>query len=284
MSALVTARNIAFQGTPGAFSHLACRQELPDLEAVACASFEDAFAAVSQGATDLAMIPIENSVAGRVAGTHLLMPHGDLHIVGETFLRVSHQLLAPAASDIEDLSHVHSHEQALGQCRAYLHARGLTPVVEADTAGSAKMVAEGRFGPGHGAIASSLAAEIHGLAVLDGDIEDADHNTTRFVILALVPQVPDVHEGPCVTTFVFRVRNVPAALYKALGGFATNGLNMTKLESYVEADFNQARFYADVIGHPAQTPLANALEELAFFSDELRLLGTYKAHGFRRLG
>ena len=282
MSPLTTARRIAFQGTAGANSHLACRENFPELEAVPCASFEDAFGAVRDGTAELAMIPIENSVAGRVAGVHSLIPHGDLHIVAETFLRVNHQLLAPRGTVLTELTHVHSHEQALGQCRRYLRRRGIEPVVHADTAGAAKMVAAGHT-PGHGAIASTLAAEIYGLDILDGDVEDADHNTTRFVVLAERAFVPPLAEGPCVTSFVFRVRNVPAALYKALGGFATNGVNMTKLESYVEPDFNQARFYADVIGHPGETPLANALEELAFFSDELRVLGTYRAHAFRGL-
>ncbi len=283
MSPLARARRVGFQGTAGAYSHLACRETFPALEAVAHASFEDTFAAVREGAADLAMIPIENSVAGRVADIHTLMPQGNLHIVGETFLRVNHQLLAPPGTALAELTHVHSHEQALGQCRRYLHARGLEPVVHADTAGAARMVAAERR-PGHGAIASVLAAEIYALAILDSDVEDAEHNTTRFVILAPEPWLPPPAAGPCVTTFVFRVRNVPAALYKALGGFATNGVNMTKLESYVEPDFNQARFYADVIGHPHQTALANALEELGFFSDELRVLGTYPAHSFRGLG
>jgi len=283
VSPLERARRVAFQGTAGAYSHLACRETLPLLEAVAHASFEDAFAAVREGACDLAMIPIENSVAGRVADIHTLMPQGNLHIVGETFLRVNHQLLAPHGTRLAELTHVHSHEQALGQCRRYLHARGLEPVVHADTAGAAQMVAAARR-PGHGAIASILAAEIYALDVIASDVEDAEHNTTRFVILADQPWLPPREVGPCVTTFVFRVRNVPAALYKGLGGFATNGVNMTKLESYVEPDFNQARFYADVIGHPSDGALANALEELGFFSDELRVLGTYPAHGFRRLG
>ncbi|MFW5834452.1 MAG: prephenate dehydratase, partial [Pseudomonadota bacterium] len=266
MSPLEQPRRVAFQGHPGAYSNLACRETFADAEALPCASFEDAFAAVREGRADLGMIPIENSVAGRVAGVHRLMPHGDLWIVGETFLRVNHHLLAPKGTAFADLTHVHSHEQALGQCRLYLGRHGLVPVVAADTAGAAQMIGETRT-PGHGAIASSLAAEIYGLAILDSDIEDAVHNTTRFVILAREPWTPAVGAGPCVTTFVFRVRNVPAALYKGLGGFATNGVNMTKLESYVEPDFNQARFYADVIGHPEEVPLGNALEELAFFSD-----------------
>jgi prephenate dehydratase len=282
VSPLDGARRVAFQGTAGAYSHLACRETFANAEAVPQASFEDAFAAVREGNVDLAMIPIENSVAGRVADIHTLMPQGNLHIVGETFLRVNHQLLAPRGTRLADLTHVHSHEQALGQCRRYLHSRGLEPVVHADTAGAARMVAQTRQ-PGHGAIASILAAEIYALDIIASDVEDAEHNTTRFVVLADEPWLPPHDGGPCVTTFVFRVRNVPAALYKGLGGFATNGVNMTKLESYVEADFNQARFYADVIGHPAETPLANALEELAFFSDELHVLGTYPAHRFRRL-
>lgn len=283
MTVFAGARRIAFQGTAGANSHVACRNDFAHLEALPCASFEDAFSAVQDGIAELAMIPIENSVAGRVAGVHSLIPHGGLHIVAETFLRVNHQLLAPRGTDPNALTHVHSHEQALGQCRQYLRRRGLEPVVHADTAGAAKMVSEGHL-PGHGAIASTLAAEIYGLDVLDSDVEDAAHNTTRFVILSTEPNVPAPANGACITSFLFRVRNVPAALFKAMGGFATNGVNMTKLESYVEPDFNQARFYADVIGHPAETPLANALEELEFFSDELRVLGTYPAHPFRDLG
>jgi prephenate dehydratase len=278
--AVPTALRIVFQGKPGAYSHLACQQVFPDFAPLPVDAFEDAFAAVREGSAERAMIPIENSVAGRVADIHHLMPHGGLHIIGEHFLRVNHHLLAVPGARLEDIREVHSHIQALQQCRRLLREQGLTPKVHADTAGAAAQVAQdGR--PDQAAIASRLAADIYGLAVLRSDIEDAVHNTTRFVILARDPLEVAHDAGPVITSFIFRVRNVPAALYKALGGFATNGVNMLKLESYVDAEFNQAQFYAEILGHPAQRPVSNAFEELVFFSHGVERLGVYPAHPFR---
>ncbi len=272
---------IVFQGEPGANSHLACRDAYPALEAVPCPTFEDALIAVKQGDARLAMIPIENSVAGRVADIHHLLPESGLFIVAEHFERVRHQLLKLPGAPVDGLKTVHSHTQALGQCRKTIRALGLKPVPEADTAGSARMVRD-EGDPAMAAIASSLAAEIYGLDIVRNDIEDAPHNTTRFVLLAREPADPGAGNGPVLTTFVFRVRNVPAALYKAMGGFATNGVNMTKLESYqLEGTFNATMFYADIEGHPSERAVALALEELAFFSSEVTLLGSYPASPFR---
>jgi prephenate dehydratase len=240
------------------------------------------FAAVSGDKADLAMVPIENSVAGRVADIHHLMPESGLHIIGEHFQRVNHQLMAVKGATLAGLKTVRSHVQALSQCRNTLRQMGLTPVTRPDTAGSAAEIAEGGDKT-VGAIASSLAAEFYGLDILKGDMEDAEHNTTRFVVMAKEPIDPDPKKGPVVTSFVFKVRSVPAALYKALGGFATNGVNITKLESYIlDGAFTNAQFYADIEGHPDQRPVKLALEELSFFSREVRILGVYPAHSFRR--
>ncbi|HVZ03047.1 MAG TPA: prephenate dehydratase [Dongiaceae bacterium] len=272
---------IAFQGLPGAYSNLACRAAYPDMKTLPCESFEDMFAAVSGGQADLAMVPIENSVAGRVADIHHLMPESGLHIIGEHFQRVNHQLMAVKGATLAGLKTVRSHVQALSQCRHTLRRMGLTPVTRPDTAGSAAEIAK-EGDRTVGAIASSLAAEIYGLEILKGDMEDAEHNTTRFVVMAKEPIDPDPAKGPVVTSFVFKVRSVPAALYKALGGFATNGVNITKLESYIlDGAFTVAQFYADIEGHPDQRPVKLALEELSFFSREVRILGVYPAHPFR---
>ncbi|MDX7949776.1 prephenate dehydratase [Lichenihabitans sp. Uapishka_5] len=272
---------IAYQGEPGANSHIACADQYPDWTPLPCATFEDAFAAVTGGAADLAMIPIENSIAGRVADIHLLMPNAGLHIVGEYFLPIRFQLMAVPGARIDALKSVYSHVHALGQCRRIIRRLGLTAHVAGDTAGSARQVAEWRD-PTKASLAPRLAASIYGLDILAENVEDADHNTTRFVVLSREPAVPAAGNGPVVTTFVFRVRNVPAALYKALGGFATNAVNMTKLESYmVEGEFTATQFLADVDGHPDDPALARALEELSFFSREVRVLGTYPAHPFR---
>ncbi|HEX2215480.1 MAG TPA: prephenate dehydratase [Xanthobacteraceae bacterium] len=272
---------IAFQGEPGANSHLAARDAYPRMEALACPTFEDALAAVKTGEAALAMIPIENSVAGRVADIHHLLPHSGLFIVAEHFERVRHQLLTLPGVKLSELKTVHSHVMALGQCRKVVRALKLKPITEADTAGSARHLRE--TGDRSAAvIASKLAAEIYGLKVAKADIEDAEHNTTRFVVLAGKPVRVKKGDGPVITSFVFRVRNVPAALYKALGGFATNGVNMTKLESYqLEGSFNATMFYADIEGHPGERPVKLALEELHFFSSEVTLLGTYPASPFR---
>jgi prephenate dehydratase len=279
------ALRVSYQGEPGANSHLACREVFPQLEAVPCATFEDALAAVKTGEARYAMIPIENSVAGRVADIHHLLPGAGLYIVGEHFLRVRHQLLAVPGASLQTVKTALSHTQALGQCRTTLRKLGLKPVPEADTAGSARLVAEAQD-PALAAIASSLAAEIYGLKILARDIEDEQHNTTRFLVLADEPgdakAGAKADNGPVVTTFIFRVRNVPAALYKALGGFATNGVNMTKLESYqLDGRFVATMFYADVEGHPDDPPVARALEELGFFSTEVHILGAYKASPYR---
>jgi prephenate dehydratase len=272
---------IAYQGAPGAYSHLACAAARPDREAMACATFEDTFQAVRDGRAELAMVPIENSIAGRVADIHHMLPESGLFIVGEHFQPVNHQLLAPKGASLEGLKVVHSHLQALGQCRGIINELGLTAQVEVDTAGAARDVADAND-PSHCAIASKLAAEILGLQVMREDIEDAGHNTTRFAILSRQPVDPGPDNGPVLTTFVFTVRNVPAALYKALGGFATNSINMVKLESYmVGGSFNATQFYADIHGHPDNSSVRLAMEELAFFTTEVTVLGTYPADPFR---
>ena len=272
---------IAFQGAPGAYSDLACRQVYPDRRTLACASFEDVFAAVEEGRAGLAMIPIENSVAGRVADIHHLMPAASLHIIGEHFQRISHRLLAIEGATSDGLKTVHSHVHALAQCRELIRRLGLEPVAHTDTAAAAREIAA-RNDPTMAAIGSSLAAEIYGLQTLQSDIEDAEHNTTRFLAMAAEAQVPPADGPPAVTSFIFQIRSVPAALYKALGGFATNGVNMTKLESYmVGGNFAQAEFYADIEGHPDHRPVALALEELDFFSRKVRILGVYPAHSHR---
>lgn len=272
---------IVFQGEPGANSHIACRDAYPDYEAVACPTFEDAFAAVSSGEAALGMIPIENSIAGRVADIHHLMPHSGLHIVAEWFLPVRHQLMAPKGAKLDDIKTVESHVHALGQCRNIIRKLKIKAIVAADTAGSAREVAQ--IGDKtRAAIATKLAAEIYGLDILAENIEDEAHNTTRFIVLAREAQHAPSGNGPVITTFVFRVRNIPAALYKALGGFATNGVNMTKLESYmIEGNFFATMFYADIEGHPDDHNVALALKELEFFSREMRILGVYPAHPYR---
>jgi len=277
----MTKQRISFQGELGANSHIACLEAFPDMEPLPCASFEDAFAAVSEGQAALAMIPIENSVAGRVADVHHLLPEGDLYIIGERFIPIRHQLMAPKGATLAGLKRVHSHPQALGQCRKTLRDLGLTPVKSADTAGAAREIAA-LNNPEDGALASTLAAEVYGLDILKPDVADAQHNTTRFIVLAPEPNDAEPEDGPCVTSFVFRVRNVPAALYKAMGGFATNGVNMTKLESYqIDGSFTATQFYADVDGHPTDRNVSLALQELKFFSSELKVLGVYKADPFR---
>jgi prephenate dehydratase len=246
-----------------------------------CPTFEDALSAISSGEADLGMIPIENSVAGRVADIHHLLPASGLFIVGEWFLPVRHQLMAVKGAKLADIRSVESHVHALGQCRRIIRKLGIKPIVAADTAGSARDISE-RGDKSVAAIASRLAADIYGLDILAEDIEDEAHNTTRFVVLAREAKWAGQGSGPLVTTFVFRVRNLPAALYKALGGFATNGVNMTKLESYmVDGNFFATQFYADVDGHPSDRGLVFALEELKFFSREFRIVGVYPAHPFR---
>jgi prephenate dehydratase len=275
------AKKIVFQGERGANSHIACLAVYPDYDPVACATFEDAFNAVAGGEADLGMIPIENSIAGRVADIHHLLPHANLHIIGEHFLRISFQLMAVKGATLATIKSVESHIHALGQCGRFIRERGYASVIAADTAGAARHVAEAGD-VSRAALAPRLAADIYNLEVLADNVEDQDHNTTRFVIVSREQRLAAKGGGPVITTFVFRVRNLPAALYKALGGFATNGVNMTKLESYMlEGNFFATMFYADVEGHPDDDGVRNALEELRFFSREFKILGVYPAHGFR---
>ncbi|MTI44652.1 prephenate dehydratase [Roseibium hamelinense] len=274
-------RKIVFQGELGANSHMACRNVYPDFEAVPCATFEDCFAAMDDGSAELAMIPIENSVAGRVADIHHLLPRSNLHIIGEYFLPIRFQLMAPKGASLEGLTSVQSHIHALGQCRKIIRELGLNAVVGADTAGSARQIAE-KNDFSTAALAPEMAADIYGLDILRRDVEDEAHNTTRFVILSREKREAANNGDATITSFIFRVRNVPAALYKALGGFATNGVNMTKLESYqLEGQFFASMFYADIEGHPDDPSVALAIEELAFFCAELNVVGVYRASPFR---
>ena len=273
---------IAFQGEIGANSDLACRQVRPNMTTLPCNSFEDTFAAVRNGKAAMALIPIDNSVAGRVADIHQLLPNSGLHIIEEHFQRVEHHLLAVKGSKIDDLVHVHSHVHALNQCRNFIQSHGINPVTHADTAAAARDIAE-RGEKEHCAIATGLAGKIYGLDSLRANIEDADHNTTRFLLMSSVPLEASSDSADVVTSFVFRVRNVPAALYKSMGGFATNGVNMTKLESYmVGGEFSATQFYAEVDGHPNHRNVQLALEELEFFSTEVHILGVFSAHPYRK--
>jgi prephenate dehydratase len=278
----MTEQTIAFQGEPGAYSDLACRNAYPGWTTLPCPSFEAAFDAVREGRAALGMLPCENSLAGRVPDIHALLPDSGLYVVGEAFQRVEHCLLVPRGATLSTLKRAHSHPVALGQVRKILRELNLQPVIEADTAGSAELVAKWNNSE-DAAIASTLAAELFGLDILRRNVEDAAHNTTRFYILSPRPSTAAPDTPGLMTTFVFRVRNVPAALYKALGGFATNGINMTKLESYmVDGQFTATQFLCDVDGHPEQPALRRALEELSFFSRETRVLGVYPAAAFRR--
>ena len=272
---------IAYQGEPGANSHIACIEAYPNHEPLPCGTFEDAFQAVNDNEAALAMIPIDNSVAGRVADIHHLLPRSNLYIIGEHFLAVHHQLMIPPESSLTTVKTVHSHVHALGQCRKVIRDMSLKPVVAADTAGAARELSQSRDSS-TAAIATRLAAEIYGLKIVRENIEDESHNTTRFVVLSATPQDAEPEDLPVITTFVFRVRNVPAALYKAMGGFATNGVNMTKLESYqIEGQFSATQFYADIEGHPSERHVRLAMEELEFFTSYLRVLGIYKASPHR---
>jgi len=274
-AAVDPSRVISFQGMPGANSHLACQEVFPEMVPLPCRTFDDAFAAVTEGRARLAMIPIENSIAGRVADIHRLLPDSGLYIVGEHFLRVRYQLMAPKGASLQSIKRVYSHVQALQQCRLVIRDLGLEAIVAEDTAGAAQEVAE-RDDPAEAAIAPALAGEIYGLSMLRSHIEDTLGNTTRFVIMARRPSEPDPKAGPTMTSFVFQVRNVPAALYKSLGGFATNGINMVKLESYMtDNSFTATQFYAEIEGHPAHKPVERAFEELQFYSTKLKVLGVY---------
>jgi prephenate dehydratase len=266
---------VAFQGAPGAYSHQATRELFPDAPHMPCFSFEDAIEAVKVGRAGRAVIPIENSLHGRVADIHFLLPESGLSIVAEHFVRVRHCLLGPEAATRQGVREALSHPQALGQCRKRLREWGVKPIGFADTAGAAAKVAE-LGDPGVAAVASRLAGELYGLEVLEDGIEDEAHNTTRFVVLAREP-ARDAHgQGAAMTTLMFEVRHVPAALFKALGGFATNGVNISKLESYIrDGSFSAAEFYADIEGAPDDANVALALEELRFHTKWVRMLGTY---------
>jgi prephenate dehydratase len=282
ISLIKNAHRVVFQGEPGSYSHLAALEALPGCEAVPAPTFEDAFAAIHEGTVDLGLIPIENSLHGRIADIHHLLPEAPLYILGEHFHRVHHQLMAIQGVSLSSIRTVVSQEPALGQCRNIVRELGLKRQLWADTAGAARHVAEVKDKT-LAAVASKLAAEIHGLTILKSDVEDADHNVTRFLIMSRESETAGNSGAPVITTFIFRVRNVPAALYKALGGFATNGVNLTKLESYqLEGSFNATQFFADIDGHPEQRNVQLALEELKFFTSSLKILGVYPAHPFRR--
>ena len=279
---LADAKRVAFQGEPGAYANLAARESLAHVMAVPYPTFEDAVNAVREREVDLCIIPVENSLHGRIADIHHLLPEAGLYIVGEHFHRVRHQLLGVKGASLVGLKTVYSQGPALGQCRKIIRDMRLHAQNWHDTAGSARHVAELKD-PSACAIASSLAGEIYGLEILKADVEDEAHNMTRFLIMAAESDDAPADAGPVVTTFIFRVRNVPAALYKALGGFATNGVNMTKLESYqLGGSFNATQFYADIEGHPEERLVQLALEELKFFTDRLSILGVYPAHPFRK--
>ena len=269
-------RYISYQGEPGAFSESACFKFAPDLTPMPCGTFEEAFSAVSEGRAERAMLPIENSLAGRVADIHHMLPNAGLHIVAEHFLPVEHHFLAKPGVKIEDIKLIRSHPVALGQVRDFLKEVGIPCEASGDTAGAARRLAESDHQE-EGVVASERAAELYGLEILRRHVEDAKHNTTRFLEMAAEPDDTGPDDGPVVTSFVFEVRNIPAALYKAMGGFATNGVNMTKLESYqLDGSFNATMFYADIEGHPQHPPVRRALEELGFFSSSLKILGVYK--------
>ncbi|WP_275787670.1 prephenate dehydratase [Pararhizobium gei] len=274
---------ISFQGDFGANSDMACRDMFPDMEPLPCQTFEDAFLAVESGEADLGMIPIENTIAGRVADIHHLLPESRLHIIGEYFMPIRFQLMALPGVTRDEIRTVHSHIHALGQCRKIVRANGWKPVVAGDTAGAAKLVSE--LGDrSMAALAPRLAADLYKLDIIAENVEDTENNVTRFVVLARDQREIRRHaeKDVIVTTFVFNVRNIPAALYKALGGFATNGINMTKLESYqLGGKFIATQFYADIEGHPEDAHVRQALDELRYFSEKVRILGSYPAHPMR---
>jgi prephenate dehydratase len=266
---------IGFQGAKGANSEIASREVFPNMEPVACDTFEDVFNALDAGEINLAMIPIENTIAGRVADIHHLMPQHETFIIGEHFLPIRFDLMALPGVKIDEIRAVYSHVHGLGQCRNIIRKHGWKAEVGGDTAGSAKFVSE-KGDRTIAALAPALAAQIYGLETLAQNVQDADHNTTRFVILSKTEERPPANNGPVMTTFLFQVRNIPAALYKAMGGFATNSVNMTKLESYqLGGSFSATQFYADIEGHPDDVGVQHAFDELKFFCKEFRILGVY---------
>jgi prephenate dehydratase len=268
---------IAFQGGLGAFSHAAVHALFPADEALPCATFEDTIAAVQKGVADRGVVPVENSLYGRITDIYHLLPDSGLFITGEHFLRIEMNLLGVRGATLADVTHVQSQPPALGQCRKFIQKHGLKTINAVDTAGSAREVAE-KGDKSLAAIASRFAAEVYGLDLLAENIEDASHNTTRFLVISKTAEEPAPVAGKVKTTFVFRVRNVPAALYKAMGGFATNSVNMTKLESYMlDGSFTATQFYADIEGRPSDRSVQLAFEELQFFTDHLHVLGVYPA-------
>lgn len=276
-------RLISYQGEPGAFSEQACKAYAPDFTPFACGTFDEAVAAVADGRAERAMLPIENSLAGRVADIHHLLPRAGLHIIAEHFLPVEHNLMVKPGAKLEDIKVARSHPVALAQVRDFLQANNIRSETAGDTAGAARRLAESEH-IDEAVVASEQAAKLYGLEILAHNIQDANHNTTRFLEMASEPQDAGPDDGPVVTSFIFQVRNIPAALYKALGGFATNGVNMTKLESYqLEGSFSATMFYADIEGHPSHDPVRLALEELSFFSSSLNILGVYKVGRDRTL-
>lgn len=271
------AKTVAFQGEPGAFSHAAAHAVFPRGKAVPCTTFEDTISAVQSGLADYGVVPVENSLYGRITDIYHLLPESGLHIIGEHFLRIEMNLLGVKGATLKDVKSVQSLSVALGQCRKFIRKHRLKTINGVDTAGSAREIAE-KGDKSVAAIASRFAAEVYGLDILASNIEDASHNTTRFLVISRTPQVPRRGSTPVKTTFVFRVRNVPAALFKAMGGFATNGVNMTKLESYMlDGSFTATQFYADIEGHPDDRAVQLAFEELGFFTDHFRVLGVYPA-------
>jgi prephenate dehydratase len=282
---MAVTNRISFQGEYGANSDMACRDMFPDMDPLPCQTFEDAFLAVENGEADLAMIPIENTIAGRVADIHHLLPESRLNIVGEYFMPIRFQLMVLPGVSRAEIRTVHSHIHALGQCRKIVRANGWKPIVAGDTAGAAKLVSE-TGDRTMAALAPRLAANLYNLEIVAENVEDTENNVTRFVVLSRdEKRVQRDKDGDrIVTTFVFNVRNIPAALYKAMGGFATNGINMTKLESYqIGGKFIATQFYADIDGHPDDANVKRALEELRFFSEKVRILGSYPAHPMRRV-
>ncbi|WP_425352209.1 prephenate dehydratase [Agrobacterium bohemicum] len=280
----MSSNRIAFQGDYGANSDMACRDVFPDMDPLPCPTFEDAFNALENGDADLAMIPIENTLAGRVADIHHLLPESRLHIIGEYFMPIRFQLMVLPGVSEDEIKTVHSHIHALGQCRKIIRSNGWKPIVAGDTAGAAKQVSE--LGDrSMAALAPRLASQLYGLDILAENVEDSENNVTRFVVLSRDENwgKRTMADEVIVTTFVFNVRNIPAALYKAMGGFATNGINMTKLESYqLGGKFVATQFYADIEGHPEDEPVRHALEELRFFSEKVRIFGVYPGHEMRR--
>ncbi len=274
---------IAYQGVPGAYSHIACRTVYPGEEYISCLSFQEAFAKVAAGEADLAMIPVENSNAGRVSDVHFLLPQTGLHIIDEFFLRIEHQLLGLPGAKLKDIRTASSHPQALAQCSRFLQKHDIRPIQRIDTALSCQDVLQ-NGDSSQAAIASALAAEIYGLQILAPNIENTADNTTRFLIMSRQDIIPQDDGGQFITSLIFKTRHIPAALYKALGGFATNGINLTKLESYLlNGKFISARFYIEIESHPGRESFRNAFDELKFYAEDWHILGSYRAHPYRYL-